>query len=89
MAKISAEKDLAEASYPGDFPGLSNSAQDNGHLEKTRAPDLSGGAWGSIGGNRNTSSPPPVDAVGVPQTTLTARVENIARSIGTQIFGKW
>ena len=89
MAKISPEKDIAEASYPGDFPGLSNSAQDDGYLEKAHASDLSGGAWGSISGNRNTSSPPPVGTVGVPQTTLTARVENIARSIGSQIFGKW
>ena len=89
MAKFSVERDLAEPSYPGDLPGLGRRAQDIGYFDKVHAPDKRGGAWEPTSDYQNSAAPPPDRPSTVPHTGLTARVENIARTIGTQIFGKW
>ena len=80
MAEISAKKDLAGPSYSGDFPGLGRDAQDFGYFEKTFSPGVTG----------NTADPPtPIFPSAVSHAGFTARVENLARTIGAQIFGKW
>jgi hypothetical protein len=89
VAKISAEKDLAEPSYSGDFPGLGRSAQDFGYFEKAYPPGMTGHASDSTSDYKTSASPPPAIPSGASHTGLTARVENFARTIGAQIFGKW
>ena len=89
MAKISAEKDLAEPSYPGDLPGLGRRAQDIGYFGKVHAPDMLGGAREPISGYQDSAAPPAYRPSAASHTGLTARVENFIRTIGAQIFGKW
>ena len=89
MAEYSAERDLAEPSYPGDLPGLGRRAQDVGYFGKVCAPDMHGGAREPTSNYRDSAASPPAHPSGVSHTGLTARVENFARTIGAQIFGKW
>ena len=87
MAKLPPERHLPGAAYTGDFPGLGTDPQAFDYLRGTDTasdnvqepkPDYQG-----------VSVPPPDRVSGVPPMRLTVRVENIARTIGTQIFGKW
>ena len=89
MAKISAEKDSAEPSYSGDFPGLGRSAQDFGYFEKAYPPGMIENARHPASDYQTSASPPPAIPNSASHTGLTARVENFARTIGAQIFGKW
>ncbi len=89
MAEFSAKKDLTEPSYSGDLPGLGRSAQDFGYFEKDYPPGMSGNASDPTSDDQTSASPPPAMPSGASHTGLTARVENIARTIGAQIFGKW
>jgi hypothetical protein len=89
VAKISAEKDLAEPFYSRDFPGLDRSAQDSGYFEKAYPPRMTGTAWDPTSDYQTSASPHPAISSGTSHTGLTARVENFARTIGAQIFGKW
>ena len=89
MAKISAEKDLAEPFYSGDFPGLDRSAQDFGYFEKAYPPGMIENARDPASDYQTSASPPPAIPNSASHTGLTARVENFARTIGAQIFGKW
>ena len=89
MAEISAKKDLAGPSYSGDFPGLGRNAQDFGYFEKPYPRGITGNAWDSTPDYQTSASPAPAIQNSAPHTGLTARVENFARTIGTQIFGKW
>ncbi len=89
MAEFSAKKDLAEPSFSGDFPGLGRNAQDFGYFEKAYPPGVTGNAWDPTSDDPTPASPPPAMPSGAPHTGLTARVENFARTIGAQIFGKW
>jgi hypothetical protein len=89
VAKIAAERDLAEPSYSGDLPGLGRRAQDTGYFDKVYAPDMHGGARGPASNYLDSPALPPEHPSGVYHTGLTARVENFARTIGAQIFGKW
>ena len=89
MAKISAEKDLAEPSYSRDFPGLGRNAQDFGYFEKAYPPGVTGNALDPTSDYQTSASPPAALPSSASHTGLTARVENFARTIGAQIFGKW
>ena len=89
MAKISTEKDLAEPSCSGDFPGLGRSAQDFGYFEKAYPAGASRNTWDPTSDRQASDTPPPAIPSGASHTGLTARVENFARTIGAQIFGKW
>jgi hypothetical protein len=89
VAKISAEKDLAEPSYSGDFPGLGRNAQDFGYFEKAYPPGVTGNALDPTSDYQTSASPPAALPSSASHTGLTARVENFARTIGAQIFGKW
>ena len=89
MAEFSAKRDLTEPSYSGDLPGLDRSAQDFGYFEKGYPPGVSGNAWDPTSDYQSPASPPPAIPSGASHTGLTARVENFARTIGAQIFGKW
>lgn len=89
MAEYSAKKDLTEPSYSGDLPGLGRCAQDFGYFEKDYPPGMSGNAWDPTTDHQTSASLPPAIPSGASHTGLTARVENIARTIGAQIFGKW
>jgi len=87
VAKFPTERNLAGASYTGDFPGLGTDPQDIEYLHDTgRASDHAREPMCDYGG---VNSPAPNPVSGVPPMRLTVRVENIARTIGTQIFGKW
>jgi hypothetical protein len=89
VAEFSAKKDLAEPSYSGEFPGLGRTAQDFGYFEKAYPPATTGHAWDSTSDDQTSAYPPPAVPSGASHTGLTARVENFARTIGAQIFGKW
>ena len=89
MAKNSAEKDSAEPSYSEDFPGLGRSAQDFGYFEKAYPPGMTGNAWDPTSDHQTPAAPHTVIPSGASHPGLTARVENFARTIGAQIFGKW
>ena len=89
MAEISAKKDLAEPSYSGDFPGLGRDAQDFGYFEKAYPPGIAGKAWDPTSEYQTSASPPPAIPSSASHTGFTARVENFARTIGAQLFGKW
>ena len=89
MAKISAEKDFAEPSSFGDFPGLGHSAQDFGYFEAAYPPGTTGNTCDPPADHQTSATPPPAVPSGRSHTGLTARVENFARTVGTQIFGKW
>jgi hypothetical protein len=89
VAEFSAKKDLAEPSYSGEFPGLGRSAQDFGYFEKAYPPATAAHAWDPTSDDQTSASPPPAIPSGASHTGLTARVENFARTIGAQIFGKW
>jgi hypothetical protein len=89
VAKISAEKDLAGPSYSGDFPGLGRNAQDFGYFEKAYPPGMTGDAWDPNAPHDKSETPLPVIPAGAAHAGLTARLENFARTIGAQIFGKW
>jgi hypothetical protein len=89
VAKLSAEKDLAEPSYSGDFPGLGRSAQDFGYFEKAYPPGMTIKARNPTSDHQASASPPPASPSSASHTGLTARLENFARTIGAQLFGKW
>ena len=89
MAKTSAEKDLAGPSYSGDFPGLGRNAQDFGYFEKAYPPGMTGNAAWDPNTHEKSDSPLPAIPPGAAHAGLTARLENFARTIGAQIFGKW
>jgi len=89
VPQISAKKGLAEPSYSGDFPGLGRSAQDFGYFEKAYPPGVTGNARDEASEHQTSASAPPAIPSSAPHTGLTARLENFARTIGAQIFGKW
>ena len=89
VPEILAQKGLAEPTNSRDFPGLGRSAQDFGYFEKAYSPSVTGNAGDWASEHRTSASPPPAIPTRGPHTGLTARVENFARTIGAQIFGKW
>ena len=89
MTKFPTERNLAGAAYSGDFPGLGTDPRDIGYLHGTGTGTASDHAQEPIPDYQGVSVPPPDRVSGVPPMRLTVRVENIARTIGTQIFGKW
>ena len=87
MAKFPPERNLAGASYTRDFPGLGTEPQDIGYLHGTGT--ASDHAQEPMRDHEDANLLAPNRVSGVPPMRLTVRVENIARTIGTQIFGKW
>ena len=94
MTEISAKKDVAGPSYSGDFSGLGRNAQDFGYFEKAYPHGMTGNTWDGTtwdptSDDQASASPPPAIPSNAFHAGLTARLENLARTIGAQIFGKW
>jgi hypothetical protein len=87
VVENSAKKGLAGPSYSGDFPGIGRNAQDFGYFEKPYQPGMAGNTWDPTSDYLPTASP--VTPSSASHAGLTARLENFARTIGAQIFGKW
>lgn len=81
MRKSRLRKILDGGPGSGDSPEMSMRVQAVGHLERVRTSAAGGGAWESVCQNPELSPRPP-------GPMLTARTENIARTVGYGCFGK-